>query len=918
MAPVHCRARGGAADHGTVSWLHGIAARLRLLVSRRSSEARFDRELQFHLDMEAERLVREHALDVEEARRRALTSFGGVEHHREALRDGRGTALFRGLSLDLKLGLRMLVKYPGLTLVGVLGMSVAVTIGVLAFAAVNAVTGGTFPVDDGNRVVAIRNIDAMTHDDAEETILHDLETWRGGLPAVVELSAYRIIPANLVIGTAAPVSMRAAEMTASGFRLTRVQPVLGRYLIDEDEREGAADVAVVGYDLWQNRLGGRADAIGSIVQLGTTRYTVVGVMPRGYAFPVDNSVWTPMRLNPLRYPRGEAPGIAAFGRLAPGASLDDAQLQLTTIGKRLASAYPQTHEHIRPRIFRYAVSFLDSPGTARLLHLGQVVVSLLLVVIGINVAVLVYARTAGRTTEIAVRTALGASRRRIVMQLFGEALVLSSVAALTGTVLALTVFRRIESMVRLSAEGQLPYWMQLRITPAVVVYVAGMAVLAAVIIGVIPGLKATRHNLSAHIRDSSGSMSIRLGRTWTTLLVTQVAIAVAALPISLAATKGMVSMAMRDFGTPATESFVIATPLLSVDRGRYDGGGTRERNARYARRVQQLAQALGELPGRGDVVFMSHAPNAEDQVPLSVERLPTESNADTVRGSAGWYTPISRVEADFFPSLGIRLLAGRNFQTEDFVVGAPGVIVNRAFVQRFLGGSNALGRRFRQEPRGDQSAAGAWSEIVGVVEDFPALWDPEAIAPKVYLPLRPDEVYPITLAVRAPGITPTGMADRIRQVAMSIDPGLRFVAIPTLKVMLEQEAEAERLGLLGIVMVAASVVLLSAAGIYALMSFTVSRRQREIGIRSALGASRARVLTGILSRSLKQVGLGIAIGVVGWGALARPLGESATFGELLLTLIKVAALMVLLSLLATIGPARRALRVEPTEALRAE
>jgi predicted permease len=475
-------------------------------------------------------LARDLAVEPDEARRRALAAFGGVEKHREALRDGRDTAWLNGLSLDLKLGVRMLAKYPGLTLVGVLGMSVAVTIGALAFTAVNAVTGTSLPFNEGDRVIAIRNIDAQKHDDAAETVLHDLETWRHELNTVEELSAYRIVPTNLVVGNAAPVSVRAAEMTASGFRLTRVQPVIGRYLTNEDEQAGAPDVAVVGYDLWQNRLGGRPDAVGSIVQLGATRYTVVGVMPRGFAFPIDNSVWTPMRLDPLRYTRGAAPSINAFGRLTPGASLADAQLQLTTIGQRLATAYPETHQHIRPRVSYYTRSFLDSPGFAGLLHLGQVVVSLLLVVIGINVAVLVYARTASRTSEIAVRTALGASRRRIVMQLFGEALALSSVAALVGIVVAHFVFQRVESMVRLSADGQLPYWMQLRITPSVVVYVVGMAILAAVIIGVIPGLKATRHNLAANIKDSSGSMSIRLGRSWTALLVAQVAISVAALP----------------------------------------------------------------------------------------------------------------------------------------------------------------------------------------------------------------------------------------------------------------------------------------------------------------------------------------------------------------------------------------------------
>jgi putative ABC transport system permease protein len=536
-----------------VSWIHAAATRVRLIFASRSTEARIEQELRFHVDMETQRLVRETSLPPDEARRRALASFGGVEAHRDALRAGRGTAWLNGLGLDLKLGFRMLAKYPGLTIVGVLGMSVAVTIGALAFTAVNTAMSRSLPMPDGDRVVSIKAHDAETMDHVGEVVLHDLETWRSSLTAIDGLSAFRLVPANLVVGSAAPVYVLDAEMSASGFRLTRIPPVIGRYLRDDDEREGAPDVAVVGYDLWQNRLGGRPDAIGSTIQLGNTRFTVVGVMPQGFGFPYDNNVWTPLRMDPVRHVRGKAPPLEAFGRLAPGASLEEAQLQLTTIGQRLAAEHPETHRNIRPRISLYSRVFVDSPGVAGLLRLGQVVVSLLLVVIGINVAVLVYARTASRTGEIAVRTALGASRRRIVMQLFGEALALSGVASLVGLVAAHFVFQRVESMIRFSADNHLPYWMELKVTPMVAVYVAGMAVLAAVIIGVIPGVKATQGSVGASIKKSSGGASIRLGRSWTALLVAQVAISVAALPVAIAATEGMVRTITRDFSTPETE-----------------------------------------------------------------------------------------------------------------------------------------------------------------------------------------------------------------------------------------------------------------------------------------------------------------------------------------------------------------------------
>jgi predicted permease len=907
-----------------VSWLHGTVARLRLLFGRPSNESRSEREFQFHIDMEVERLVREQGLEPGEARRQALAAFGGVEQHREALRDGRGTAWLGGLSLDFKLGLRMLAKTPGLTLVGVLGMSVAVTIGALAFAAVNTVTSKALPVDEGDRVVRIQNIDVRESDPRPGTHLHDLAVWREILLAVEDLSAYRIVNRNLVVGEFAPVAMGVAEMSASGFRLTRVAPFLGRHLTTDDETPGAPNVVVVGHDLWVNRFGGRRDVVGTTVQLGAGRHTVVGVMPQGFAFPVNNQLWTPLRLDPLAYQRGEAPYIDVFGRLAPGASLADARLQLTTIGQRLSTSYPQSHENIRPRILHYAGAFLENPQMAWMLHLGQLLVSLLLVVIGTNVAVLVYARTASRAGEIAVRSALGASRRRVVMQLFAEALVLSGVASLVGIVVARFVFRQVDAMVRQSADNQVPYWMRLEITPAVVLYAAGLAVLAAVIIGLIPGLKATRYHVAANLKEHSGNASMRLGRTWTALLVTQVAVSVAALPFAASGIQTWLHLVRLDRDTPAIETFVIATPQLDTeDRGlRKPAEVDIAHRARYTARVAELARRLEAEAGGFDVVLMSAPPGVESYLEVDIAQEPTASPSDTTITRANGALVYHRVDSSFMASFDVRRLSGRGFTADDFVPGTRTAVVNRSFVAHFLGGGNALGRRVRpsaQQP--DQRTAAAagpalWWEIVGVVDDFPGLLAPNALRPKLYLPLHPAETYPLTMAVRGASVAAT--ADRIREIAMEVEPGLSFTSIRRLADILEDAVKVQRLALLGLVMVTLSVVLLSAAGIYALMSFTIARRRREIGIRSALGARPVRVLAGVLSSAMRQIGIGIVIGVAGTGALFRLAGQTSSIAQLLVILLLMAGMMVVVGGIATIGPARRALRVQPAEVLKAE
>src|SRR4030095_16097572 len=245
--------------------------------------------------------------DAAEARRRALATFGGQQQHREALRHGRGTAWLSALSLDARLGLRMLAKYPGLTLVGVLGVSIAVAVGTLAYIAADALTSPRRPLDEGDRVVALINRDIDRNIDVNATHLHSLDVWRGALRTVDNLAAFKLAQRNVIPPGHAPVSMSVAEIAASAVRLARAQPIRGRYFTDDDEREGALDVAVIGADAWQRLFDGRSDVVGSVVQLRLTTYTIIGVMPAGFAFPFKNEIWTPLRLSASAFQPGEAP-----------------------------------------------------------------------------------------------------------------------------------------------------------------------------------------------------------------------------------------------------------------------------------------------------------------------------------------------------------------------------------------------------------------------------------------------------------------------------------------------------------------------------------------------------------------------------------------------------------------------------------
>ncbi|MGZ8414187.1 MAG: ABC transporter permease, partial [Gemmatirosa sp.] len=384
---------------------HAARARLRLLLARRDAESRMDEEFRFHLDMEADRLVREAGLAPQEALRQARLAFGYAERYKEELRDGRGPVWPGGLSLDLTLGVRMLAKYPGLTLVGGLAFAFAIWVAAGAFEFAGQVLFPRLPLPDADRVVALERWDAAAGR-AQPQALHDLATWRAELKSVAELGAYRLAQRNLITADGESLPTEVAEISASAFRVARARPLLGRALSEADERPDAPAVAVIGHDVWRARFGADSGVVGRAVRLGRTPTTVVGVMPEGFAFPVAQSLWVPFRLSALDYPRGEGPAITIFGRLAPGATLEEAQAELTTWGRRAAADFPSTHQHLRPRVMPYAQSVALVSGSELFLTRSSYGFFIMLVVLICgNVALLMFARAATREGELVIRNA---------------------------------------------------------------------------------------------------------------------------------------------------------------------------------------------------------------------------------------------------------------------------------------------------------------------------------------------------------------------------------------------------------------------------------------------------------------------------------------------------------------------------------
>jgi putative ABC transport system permease protein len=893
--------------------LPDLVSKLRSLwrgVRRRDDvEADMTEEFRHHLALRTEELVR-RGTPPDEAARLARLEFGHVDSHKEAARAARGLRFFdeiRFSTLDVRLALRMLMKYRGLSLVSVIGMSVAIAIGTITFGGLGSIMDPVLPLDEGDRVVSIRNWNVSARE-PDARALHDFLLWKAELKSVRELGAFRGYGRTLILdGT--PHLVWVAEMTASGFQLARIAPIQGRPLLEEDEREGASPVVVIAHEEWQRLFEGDPAILGRTIRLGNTAHTIVGVMPEGFRFPVQHRYWIPLRLNHAQHARGSGPSISIFGRLADGVSRDVAQTELTTIGLRIAAAFPETHKHIRPRITPYTYPFLglDSPTIGLAIGSLVMVVSLLLIVVAVNVAILVYARTATRTGEIAVRSALGASRRRIVTQLFIEALALSAIAAAVGLSVASVALEAVQRLSAPVSGDELPFWLDFGLSLKLGAFAAGLAIACAVIIGVLPALKATGRRVQTGLQQlSSRGSRMQLGRTWTVLIVSQVAIAVAVLPLALFEASQSLKRASAKPGYPAEE---ILQSYLSIDGDEGSpnaDAAARALDARFANRAAELMRRLEAEPAVSGVTFDSHLSG------YPYARIEGE------RGDARWAF-INRVDSDFFAVFGVPISAGRGLIDADKHPGSKRVIVNRVLAERLFGNTNVLGRRIRYASEGGaaetgKSRRGPWFEIVGVVSDFEVQGDLEEPHGRLYEPVAIDDVAAGTmLSIRVRGSSGLAFAQRFREVAAGVDPTLQLNGVRSAA---DGERQARRfLGLIALTIVATvlSVVLLSAAGIYAMTSFTVARQRREIGIRSALGADPRRLLRAIFARASAQLGAGVVVGLFLAALLQGPVAERG-----LILLPVVAALMVVVGLLAALGPARQGLAIQPTEALREE
>jgi predicted permease len=767
------------------------------------------------------------------------------------------------------------------------------------------------PFRDGDRIVGIEYSAVGAQ---RRRIVQDFEIWRERLQSFESLAAYSLNVQNLVGDDGRAEAVSAPQITASAFAMLGVAPVLGRSLLESDEAPGAEPVALLENDFWRRRFGGDSTIVGKRIRLGAMLRTVVAVMPPGFKFPNrGDQMWIPLQARGVDYPADGGPMLWVFGRLKPGVSRDEAKAEVQAFGTRVIED-GNGRRFLRPTVLSFTLAATGLRPTLRQVFMMNLVALLLLTVACGNVGTLILARTAARSTEIAVRRALGAGRGRIVTQLFLEAFALATLAATAGLVTGHFVATKFEPQ-----WNGIPAWIHLGVTPKTAALGLALAIFSATIAGAIPALKATSEKIQRVLQGTATKSSgLRFGLGASALIVAEIALAVGLLSVVSTMALNLVRDPSNDTGIPGRDFLAARVTLVAEPDMRLQPAAAEQAwSVRYATDLQGLTRRLAAEPYVRGVALGNALPG----MPHIRARVAVDGEPSNPQGSVGSIVQTAAVHPGFFEGLGQRVRQGRDFGPRDFEAvqianAAKPIIVNESFVTMVLRGQPAVGRRIRFVNMSKPPEEWPVSEIVGVVRDLGMSVANRELAAGVYRPSPLGEMNPIYVAIHV-ATNPSSFAPRLRSVAAAVDPELLIGDPVPLEDEVRETLREARLTSYGFAAIAAIALVLSAAGLYALMSFTVAARTYEIAVRVALGARRAHVVRLIAFRVLGQLAVGAVLGGVIGTVLGSVFATSATTSSPMVAVaLTLAAVMTLIGLTACAVPTLRALRIEPIRALK--
>jgi predicted permease len=835
-------------------------------------------------------------LSAEEARRQALVEVGGIEQVKEQVREVTMGTWIETVWRDVRFAARTLLRSPGFTTAAVLALALGIGATTAIFSVVDAVLLRPLPYAEPDRLAVIFNGTSSAVSPA------NFLDWRRQSSRLGSMGAAESWGPNLAGGDRAE-QLRGVRVTAGLIPLLGVKPALGRLFTPDEERPGQEHVVVLGYRVWQRRFGGDPSVVGRPVVLDGAPHTVVGVMPHGFEFPpfwaTGAELWAPLPLTDRATNRGES--LRAFARLAPGATLEGARAEMATITARMEEANPGTNRDVTVRGLNDVV--VGDVRLALVVLLGAV--GFLLLIACANVAHMLLARASARHKEIAVRAALGASRARVVRHLLTESVVLAGAGGLAGLALAAAAIRGLIGL----SPGNLPRLESATLDLRVLAVTAAVSLATGILFGLVPALQASRSDLNVALREGErGSTAGGRHRLRRLLMASELALALVLLVGAGLMIRTFVALQRFD---PGFDPRRVVTAVVSLT------GSQSAEPGRRAAFYRAATERIRALPGVEGVSTINHLPLAGDvwRFGFHVEGRPIAKPGEGPRATYRVVSP------GYFDTMGLRLVAGRDF-TDDDGMAAPGVIIiNESLAQKIWPGEDPLGRRVTL---GDPLEP-VWLTVVGVTRDAARGKWAAPSDQEMYLPLLQTRSHLegpftfMTFVARTTG-DPSATAPFLRTAIWEVDASVAVSELQTMNEVVAHATASPRFYLLLLASFAAAALALAAVGIYGVMSYSVARRRGEIGIRMALGARPADVLRLVMGEAVGVAAAGAAAGLVAALALTRLMsgllyGVAATDPA---TFAAVCGVLGLVALLATYIPARRAVRTDPLTALRTE
>ena len=806
------------------------------------------------------------------------------------------------LRQDLLLGVRSLRKEPASAIIASITLALGIGLCTIAFSLVYGVFLRGLDVPEPDRLTLIYRANPSRNQDQLWVTLHDLHDWRAQQTTFESLAHFSSGTVNLA-GPEGPERYEGAFVSANLFETLRIRPILGTTFRPDDDKAGAPLTVVLGYDAWALRFSSDSAIAGKSVIVNGEAATILGVMPKGFRFPQNEDLWVAQRDNRGANPdRSRSPGVKVFGRLKDGITWKQAEIEMTQIAQRLALEYPESNKGVTTRFFTFVA---DDTGPELVAVFGamQVATIFVLLIAIANVANLLMARATLRTREAAVRTALGATRLQVVLPFFAETLVLAVVGAVIGIAIAYAGVTMFDGATQ--GVGK-PYYMRFALDLPVMLFVTGVTVVTALLASAAPAIYVLKTDVNATLKDESRGSSGVLGGGLTRVLVTaEIALSCALLIGAGLMVRSIVKL--RTFRYPyATEN--IFTAAVRVFDTEYP---TAE-----ARRIffQNLTERLAALPGAQSVALTSNLPVNNDGRDIAIAGQVYPSAQDYPTLAAASVTP------GFFRTFGTAVTRGRDFSASDDGNSAPVAIVNQAFVDRFFPGREALGQRLAERTGRDSLAA--WKTIVGIVPNLHMEgFDTDERRPwGYYVPLAQRDVRQARIAIHASGGDAMALTGSVREAVRALNPNLPIFEVDSMQGAIHQASWF--FYVFGTLFIAfgAAALFMATVGLYGVLSFSVSRRTREMGIRMALGAKGRDVIRLVLEQGGKQIAAGLLFGLLAAYGLTRVIGilmfevtarDPAVFVGVILIIAAV-------GILASLVPARRATRTQPTVALRHE